>query len=136
MDRGNKFNTLCGALCDEKVERAIVFTRTKHGANGLAKKLDRAGISAVAIHGNKSQAAREKALHAFRRNSITALVATDVAARGIDIDGVTHVINYDMPVEPESYVHRVGRTGRAGASGVAVSYCTLDERDQLRAIKS
>ena len=135
VDRSTKFQTICRALRDEKVERAIVFTRTKHGANALAKKLERAGIGAVAIHGNKSQAAREKALQAFRHDRVSALVATDVAARGIDIDGVTHVINYDMPVEPESYVHRVGRTGRAGASGTAVSYCTLDERDKLRAIE-
>ncbi|MEO1523827.1 MAG: DEAD/DEAH box helicase [Planctomycetota bacterium] len=135
VERSSKFKTICSALRDENVERAIVFTRTKHGANALAKKLDRSGINAIAIHGNKSQAAREKALHAFRQNKVSALVATDVAARGIDIDGVTHVINYDMPDEPESYVHRVGRTGRAGASGVAVSYCTLDERDKLRAIE-
>lgn len=135
VDRGTKFKTICDVLRDKKVERAIVFTRTKHGANGLARKLDRAGINAVAIHGNKSQAAREKALHDFRHNRVTALVATDVAARGIDIDGVTHVINYDMPVEAESYVHRVGRTGRAGASGVAISYCTQDEREQLLAIE-
>lgn len=135
VDRGTKFKTICRALRDQKVERAIVFTRTKHGANALARKLEHAGIGAIAIHGNKSQAAREKALHAFRQNRVSALIATDVAARGIDIDGVTHVINYDMPAEPESYVHRVGRTGRAGASGVAVSYCTLDERDQLLAIE-
>ncbi|QDT59351.1 ATP-dependent RNA helicase RhlE [Stieleria bergensis] len=136
VDRSKKFDTICTALRDEKAERVITFTRTKHGANALAKKLDRSGIGAVAIHGNKSQAAREKALHAFRNNKVSVLVATDVAARGIDIDGVTHVINYDMPVDPESYVHRVGRTGRAGASGIAVSYCTLDERDKLLAIEA
>lgn len=135
VDRSTKFDTLRTSLQEDNVERAIVFTRTKHGANALVRKLDRSGIAAVAIHGNKSQAAREKALHAFRSNKVSALVATDVAARGIDIDGVSHVINYDMPVEPESYVHRVGRTGRAGASGVAVSYCTLDERDKLQAIE-
>lgn len=136
VERSKKFDTICGALRDARVERAIVFTRTKHGANALVKKLHRAGIGAVAIHGNKSQAAREKALHAFRSNNVSALVATDVAARGIDIEGVTHVINYDMPVEPESYVHRVGRTGRAGASGIAVSYCTVEERDKLQAIET
>ncbi|MFN3191772.1 MAG: DEAD/DEAH box helicase [Aureliella sp.] len=135
VDRDTKFTAICSALREERVERAIVFTRTKHGANKLARKLDRSGIGAVAIHGNKSQAAREKALRAFRSNQVSALIATDIAARGIDIDGVTHVINYDMPVEPESYVHRVGRTGRAGASGVAVSYCTADERDKLQAIE-
>ena len=113
-----------------------MFTRTKHGANALVRKLDRDGIKAVAIHGNKTQNARQKALTAFRNNDIGVLVATDVAARGIDIDGVSHVVNYDMPVEPESYVHRIGRTGRAGADGIAISYCTGDERDELRAIES
>jgi len=133
--RGNKLATLKNLLNDDNVARAIVFTRTKHGANGLAKKLDRAGIPATAIHGNKTQNARQRALEDFRRNKVTVLVATDVAARGIDIDGVTHVINFDMPVDPESYVHRVGRTGRAGADGVAISFCTEDELDELHAIE-
>jgi ATP-dependent RNA helicase RhlE len=135
VDRGNKLASLRELLAREDVDRTIVFTRTKHGANALAKKLDRAGIRAAAIHGNKTQNARQQALGAFRRNQVTVLVATDVAARGIDIDGVTHVINFDMPVEPESYVHRIGRTGRAGADGIAISFCTADERDQLRAIE-
>ena len=136
IDRGNKLTSLRKLLDSEGVDRTIVFTRTKHGANGLAKKLEREGVRAVAIHGNKTQNARQHALEAFRNKQVTVLVATDVAARGIDIDGVTHVINYDMPVEPESYVHRIGRTGRAGAEGIAISFCTSDERSELRAIES
>ncbi len=119
-----------------EVERVLVFTRTKRGANSVAEKLDKAGIRATAIHGNKSQNARQRALDAFRANKVQVLVATDVAARGIDIDGITHVINYDLPVEPESYVHRIGRTGRAGAEGIALSFCTSGERGELRAIES
>jgi ATP-dependent RNA helicase RhlE len=135
VDRGNKLTSLQDLLSGDNVDRAIVFTRTKHGASGLAKKLDRVGIRATAIHGNKTQNARQHALEAFRQKQVTVLVATDVAARGIDIDGVTHVVNYDMPVEPESYVHRIGRTGRAGADGIAISFCTADERAELRAIE-
>ena len=101
----------------------------------LAQKLLLAGIKAAAIHGNKSQGARQRALEAFRTKQIDVLVATDVAARGIDIDGVTHVVNYDLPTEPESYVHRIGRTGRAGAEGLAISFCTSDERRDLMAIE-
>ncbi len=134
--RDNKLSTISNLLSRQDCDRAIVFTRTKHGANALVRKLDREGIKAVAIHGNKTQNARQKALYAFRNNDIGVLVATDVAARGIDIDGVSHVINYDMPVEPESYVHRIGRTGRAGAQGIAISFCTGDELDELRAIES
>ena len=135
VQRATKLSSLQDVLSGDKVDRAIVFTRTKHGANALTKKLDRAGIAAAAIHGNKTQNARQKALESFRRKRVTVLVATDVAARGIDIAGVTHVINYDMPVEPESYVHRIGRTGRAGEKGIAVSFCTAEERDELRAIE-
>ena len=135
VERSDKAQTLHKILSKDNVGQAIVFTRTKHGANGLAKKLDRLGVTATAIHGNKSQGARQRSLKAFRDYKIQVLVATDVAARGIDIDGVTHVINYDMPVEPESYVHRVGRTGRAGAEGVAISFCTADEVGELRAIE-
>ena len=135
VQRANKLTSLQDVLHGDNVDRAIVFTRTKHGANALTKKLDRAGIAAAAIHGNKTQNARQKALESFRRKRVTVLVATDVAARGIDIVGVTHVINYDMPVEPESYVHRIGRTGRAGEKGIAVSFCTAEERDELRAIE-
>ncbi len=133
--RGNKLASLTDLLNGKNVDRVIVFTRTKHGANGLAKKLDRAGIAATAIHGNKTQNARQRALEAFRQKQVTVLVATDVAARGIDIDGVTHVINFDMPVDPESYVHRIGRTGRAGSDGIAISFCTAEEIDELRAIE-
>ena len=117
------------------VERAIVFTRTKHGANRLTEKLQRRGIRSSAIHGNKSQTARQKALTEFREAHIKVLVATDVAARGIDIEGVTHVVNFDIPSQPEDYVHRIGRTGRAGASGIAISLCTPDESGDLRAIE-
>ncbi len=134
--RDNKVSSLTELLLGKDVTRSIVFTRTKHGANSLVKKLDKSGIQAVAIHGNKTQNARQKALDAFRNDRINVLVATDVAARGIDIDGVSHVINYDMPVEPESYVHRIGRTGRAGADGIAISFCTGDERGELSAIES
>ncbi len=135
LERGNKLSSLRDLLATDDVERTIVFTRTKRGANALARKLETSGVKAIAIHGNKSQNARQKALEAFRRQQVTVLVATDVAARGIDIDGVTHVVNFDMPVEPESYVHRIGRTGRAEADGVAISFCTGDERDELRAIE-
>ncbi|MDV6034628.1 MAG: DEAD/DEAH box helicase [Phycisphaera sp. RhM] len=135
MDRCEKVDELVKVLRGEDVLRSIVFTRTKHGANALTRKLEKHNISATAIHGNKSQAARQRALSAFRENRISVLVATDVAARGIDIDDVTHVVNFDMPMEPESYVHRVGRTGRAGANGIAISFCTVDERDKLREIE-
>lgn len=134
--RDNKVSSLTELLLSKDVTRSIVFTRTKHGANALVKKLDKSGIQAVAIHGNKTQNARQKALDAFRNDRINVLVATDVAARGIDIDGISHVINFDMPVEAESYVHRIGRTGRAGADGIAISFCTGDERAELSAIES
>lgn len=135
VERSDKLASLQEILFSGTVDRAIVFTRTKHGANGLTKKLDRIGVPATAIHGNKTQNARQKALDLFRRKRVSVLVATDVAARGIDIAGVTHVINYDMPVDPESYVHRIGRTGRAGEKGTAVSFCTTEERGELRAIE-
>jgi ATP-dependent RNA helicase RhlE len=120
---------------DEGVERAIVFTRTKHGASRLSEQLARSGIGAEAIHGNKSQSARERALDAFRRGAARVLVATDVAARGIDIDGISHVINFDLPNVAENYVHRIGRTGRAGATGRAISFCDRDERGLLTQIE-
>ncbi|MDM4014049.1 DEAD/DEAH box helicase [Roseiconus lacunae] len=135
MQKGDKFAELQSILSTDDVERAIVFTRTKRGANRLVQKLDRQGITGAAIHGNKSQQSRQRALQAFRDKRVSALVATDVAARGIDVQGVTHVINYDMPVEPESYVHRIGRTGRAGKTGIAISFCTEAEIEELRAIK-
>jgi ATP-dependent RNA helicase RhlE len=118
------------------VERAVVFTRTKHGANRLSEQLERSGIEVAAIHGNKSQSARERALQNFRRGITRVLVATDVAARGIDVDGISHVFNFDLPNVAESYVHRIGRTGRAGAAGSAVSLCDpLVERNLLRDIE-
>ncbi|QDT13257.1 DEAD/DEAH box helicase [Stieleria marina] len=135
VQRSEKVDNLHKILTKSGTGQTIVFTRTKHGANGLVKKLDRLGVTASAIHGNKTQGARQRALKAFRDFNIQVLVATDVAARGIDIDGVTHVVNYDMPVEPESYVHRVGRTGRAGAEGIAISFCTNEEVEELRAIE-
>ena len=115
--------------------RAIVFTRTKAGANRVARDLDAAGITADAIHGNKSQNARQNALMGFRNGKVRVLVATDIAARGIDVDGISHVINFELPNEPESYVHRIGRTARAGASGVALSFCDAAERTYLRDIE-
>jgi len=135
VDRGEKQEILRQLLALDDVERAIVFTRTKRGANVVADKLLKSGITAVAIHGNKSQNARQRALESFRNQDVRVLVATDVAARGIDIDGITHVVNFDMPVEAESYVHRIGRTGRAGAAGIALSFCTSEEYEELLAIE-
>ncbi|MEM9588386.1 MAG: DEAD/DEAH box helicase, partial [Planctomycetota bacterium] len=134
-DRGEKQDLLKRILSGQGVDRAIVFTRTKRGANTVARKLEQGQIDAAVIHGNKSQNARQKALEAFRKKRVRVLVATDVAARGIDIDNVTHVINYDLPSEPEAYVHRIGRTGRAGAEGIALSLRTGDELDELRDIE-
>src|SRR6202011_244049 len=119
----------------EPIDRALVFTRTKHGADKVVRSLAKAGIAAQAIHGNKSQPQRERVLAAFRSGQVSTLVATDIAARGLDIDGVTHVINFDLPNIPESYVHRIGRTARAGAAGTAISLCTADEVPFLRAIE-
>lgn len=136
LEKTKKFTQLDDILTHKSAKRTIVFTRTKRGANQVVKKLDKAGIDALAIHGNKSQNARQAALEAFRKNKINVLVATDVAARGIDIDGISHVINYDMPVDPESYVHRIGRTGRAGATGIAISFCTPAEEEELLAVEA
>jgi len=122
-------------LRDPAITRAIVFTRTKAGANRAARDLVGAGIAAEAIHGNKSQNARQRALGAFRDGQVRVLVATDIAARGIDVDAITHVINFELPNEPESYVHRIGRTARAGARGVALSFCDAAERAYLRDIE-
>ena len=126
---------LTGLLQDRRLARVIVFTRTKHGANRLNKQLLAAGVAAEAIHGNKSQNARQRALEMFKTGRTRVLVATDVAARGIDVDGVTHVVNYELPNVPESYVHRIGRTARAGAGGVALSFCDPDERAYLSDIE-
>ncbi len=135
VEKSKKQKTLEHLIDDDSVGRAIVFTRTKRMANTVSSRLGKAGVKSAAIHGNKSQNARQRALDAFRKNHLKVLVATDVAARGIDIDGVTHVFNYDLPNEPESYVHRIGRTGRAGAEGVAISFCTSEDRGDLKAIE-
>ena len=117
------------------MDRVIVFTRTKHGANRVAEHLEAARIPTEALHGNKSQPAREKSLDRFRSGRARVLVATDIASRGIDVKNISHVVNFDLPVEPESYVHRIGRTARAGAGGVAISFCDASERAALRAIE-
>lgn len=135
VEKADKRSLLKQLLDDRRIESALVFTRTKHGANRVAEFLVKAGIAADAIHGNKSQSARERALANFKRGSLRALVATDIAARGIDIDGLGCVINYDLPNVPEAYVHRIGRTGRAGSAGQAVSFCEATERPQLRSIE-
>ncbi len=130
-----KRSLLEDVLRDETIERALVFTRTKRGANRLSDQLDRAGVESAAIHGNKTQRARERALEGFRLGTTRVLVATDVAARGIDVDGISLVVNFDIPDVPESYVHRIGRTGRAGASGRAISFCDKNERPSLADIE-
>jgi ATP-dependent RNA helicase RhlE len=130
-----KPSLLSQVLKIDAVERALVFTRTKHGADRVVRSLGQSGISAKAIHGNKSQNERERVLSAFRDGHVRTLVATDIAARGIDVTGITHVINYDLPNIPESYVHRIGRTARAGAGGVAVSFCDREEAPFLRDIE-
>lgn len=135
VKQAEKPDALARVLGQPDVERAIVFTRTKHGADKLAKKLGRVSIGAEVIHGNKSQNARLRALANFRDGRVRVLVATDVMARGIDVDGISHVVNYDVPNDPESYVHRIGRTGRAGASGRALSFCDDAERALLRDIE-
>ena len=134
-EKSNKRHLLAHLLDTLDISRTIVFTRTKHGANRLVTSLDKAGYSAAAIHGNKSQNARTRALDGFRQGKVKVLVATDVASRGIDIDGVSHVFNFDLPNESESYVHRIGRTGRAGAEGMAISFCDDTEGGYLRDIE-
>ena len=131
VDKGDKRRLLVDILRRPEVKRALVFSRTKHGANRIVRHLDQAQIGAAAIHGNKSQNARERALAGFKDGTHPVLVATDIAARGIDIESVDHVINFDLPNVPETYVHRIGRTGRAGASGRALSFCDLEEREYL-----
>lgn len=135
VEPSEKKELLRTVLTAEGVERAIVFTKTKRSANVIATRLMKEGVQATAMHGDKSQNARQRALQAFRGNRVRVLVATDVAARGIDVDGITHVVNFDLPIEPENYVHRIGRTGRAGAEGSAVSFCSRGERKTLRAIE-
>ncbi len=132
----DKKRALIGELLNDKnFERVLIFTRTKHGADRVARHLHENGIRSDAIHGNKAQNARQRALADFRSGRIRALVATDIAARGIDVEGVTHVINFELPNDPESYVHRIGRTARAGAAGIAISFCDHEERGALRAIE-
>ena len=135
VDRNSKQDLLTRFLRRPEVSRALVFTRTKHGADRLSTVLRRASINSDAIHGNKTQNARTKAMDAFRRGRVSVLIATDVASRGIDVDEISHVINFDMPIDPETYVHRIGRTARAGHTGIAVSFCTRDERKLLRSIE-
>ena len=122
-------------LRDENLKRAIVFTRTKHRANRVCEQINKLGIESQALHGNKSQAARQRALEAFRNGEVKVLVATDIAARGIDVDGITHIINFELPNIPEDYVHRIGRTARAGANGAAISLCDPSEQPYLRDIE-
>jgi ATP-dependent RNA helicase RhlE len=135
IEKSGKAGLLADILRKESIDRAIVFTRTKHGADRVVRQLGQQGLAAEAIHGNKSQGQRERALAAFRNGKIRTLIATDIAARGIDVDGITHVINFDLPNLPESYVHRIGRTARAGADGVAISFCDHEERAYLRDIE-
>ena len=135
VDRGNKTKLLAYLLDAEQAPSALVFTRTKHGANKVAGDLVKAGIPAAAIHGNKSQTARQQALADFKSGAIRVLVATDIAARGLDIEELSHVFNYNLPDVPETYVHRIGRTGRAGHGGTAISFCDVNEKDELKAIE-
>ncbi len=135
VEKQDKDKLLSHLLSDTAILRSLVFTRTKHGADKLVKLLLKEGIFAAAIHGNKSQNARQRALAGFKVNQLRVLVATDIAARGIDIDELPHVINYDMPNIPETYVHRIGRTGRGGKNGKAVSFCGSEEKSDLRSIE-
>ncbi len=135
VDKGNKGKLLAHLVSQPGVKNALVFSRTKHGANKIAQELTKAGISAAAIHGNKSQTARQQALSDFKAGRVKVLAATDIAARGLDIEELSHVFNYNLPDVPETYVHRIGRTGRAGHGGVAVSFCDFGEKDELKAIE-
>ncbi len=135
VDQADKKNLLIYLLQDKSIVSALVFSRTKHGSDKVVKELLKAGLTAEAIHGNKSQNARQRALSNFKNGQTRVLVATDIAARGIDIDDLTHVINYELPNIPETYVHRIGRTGRAGASGMALSFCDAEEKEYLRDIQ-
>ncbi|HYE38590.1 MAG TPA: helicase-related protein, partial [Ramlibacter sp.] len=135
VDRDKKHPMLSHLIKTNSWEQVLVFTRTKHGANKLVEQLGKDGINAMAIHGNKSQTARTRALAEFKDGTLTVLVATDIAARGIDIDQLPHVVNYDLPNVPEDYVHRIGRTGRAGATGEAVSLVCVDEHQMLKDIE-
>ncbi|MBO9613723.1 MAG: DEAD/DEAH box helicase [Dyadobacter sp.] len=134
VDKSDKNSLLLHILKDESIATALVFTRTKHGADKVVKVLRKAGVTSEAIHGNKSQTARQNALKNFKSQTTRVLVATDIAARGIDVDDLTHVINYEIPNIPETYVHRIGRTGRAGAKGIAMSFCDKEEKPYLKDI--
>jgi len=135
VDKSNKRKLLASLIQSHEMLRALVFSRTKHGANRIAQFLEKSGIASAAIHGNKSQGARTRALAQFKAGRLQALVATDIAARGIDVEGVTHVINFDLPNIAETYVHRIGRTARAGASGIAMSFCDVEEQPYLADIE-
>ena len=135
VDKGNKTKLLAHLLEELRVKNALVFTRTKHGANKVAKDLAKLGVTAAAIHGNKSQTARQQALADFKEGRVQCLVATDIAARGLDIEELSHVFNYNLPDVPETYVHRIGRTGRAGHGGTAISFCDINEKEELKAIE-
>jgi ATP-dependent RNA helicase RhlE len=130
-----KIRALIKIVSQDEFKSGLVFSRTKHGADKIVKSLNAAGAAAQAIHGNRSQGQRERALKAFKRGETRILVATDIAARGIDVHGITHVVNFDLPNVPETYIHRIGRTARAGASGIAISFCSPEERSELRAIE-
>ena len=134
VNKSDKNSLLLHILKDETINTALVFTRTKHGADKVVRVLRKAGVTSEAIHGNKSQNARQNALKNFKAQTTRVLVATDIAARGIDVDELTHVINYEIPNIPETYVHRIGRTGRAGAKGIALSFCDVEEKSYLRDI--
>jgi len=134
-DKCNKKDLLLHILEDKNIESVLVFIRTKHGADRLIKQLAKSNVTAQAIHGDKSQGARQRALSSFKDKTLRILLATDIAARGIDIDELTHVINFDLPDTPETYVHRIGRTGRAGLGGTAISFCDFDEKEQLKDIE-
>lgn len=134
-DKSNKKNLLLHILEDKNISSVLVFMRTKHGADRLIRQLAKSNVTAQAIHGDKSQGARQRALSSFKDKTLRILLATDIAARGIDIDELTHVINFDLPDTPETYVHRIGRTGRAGLSGTAISFCDFDEKEQLKDIE-
>ena len=135
VDKENKNALLTDLLADEKIKTALVFTRTKYGADKVVKMLRKKGISSEAIHGDKAQNARQRALSGFKAQTTRVLVATDIAARGIDVDELEYVINYEIPNISETYVHRIGRTGRAGANGTAISFCAADEIDYLKDIE-
>jgi len=134
VEKADKRAMLQQVFASEEIETALIFTRTKHGADKVTRELNKIGITAVAIHGNKSQMARQKALQGFKNRTIKVLVATDIASRGIDVDKLSHVINFELPEVPETYVHRIGRTGRAGESGTAISFCASEERGSLKDI--